>query len=83
MRRTMRSTATAFAAIALLAGSAGLARADDAPKPSGGTVKGAAVGAAAGHVMGGHAKSGAVAGAVIGHHERSKSESSIKQTGQP
>ena len=67
-------------AIAVLSfGSLSAAFADDAPKPKGGTVKGAAVGAAAGHVMGGHTKTGAVAGAVVGHHERKKSEKSIQQ----
>ena len=55
-------------AIAMLSfGSLSVALADDAPKPKGGTVKGAAVGAAAGHAMGGHTKTGAVAGAAIAH----------------
>lgn len=37
------------------------------------TMKGAAVGAAAGHFVGkGHAKAGAVAGAAIGHHHGNK-----------
>ncbi len=67
-------------AIAMLSlGSLSVAFADDAPKPKGGAVKGAAVGAVAGHEMGGHTKTGAVAGAVIGHHERKKSEKSIQQ----
>ena len=48
-------------------------------KPSGGTLKGAAVGAAAGHVMGGHTKTGAAVGAVAGHHERAKSEKQMQQ----
>ena len=47
-------------------------------KPSGGTLKGAAVGAAAGHVMGGHTKTGAAVGAIAGHHERAKSEQQIQ-----
>jgi len=48
-------------------------------KPSGGTLKGAAVGAAAGHVMGGHTKTGAAVGAMAGHHERAKSEKQMQQ----
>ena len=36
-------------------------------------VKGALVGAAAGHMMGGHAKAGAVAGALWQHHKNKKS----------
>jgi outer membrane lipoprotein SlyB len=52
-------------------------------KPSGGTLKGAAVGAAAGHVMGGHTKTGAAVGAVAGHHERAKSEKQMQNQGQP
>ena len=51
-------------------------------KPSGGTLKGAAVGAAAGHVMGGHTKTGAAVGAVAGHHERAKSEKQMQNNGQ-
>jgi outer membrane lipoprotein SlyB len=52
------------------------------PKPSGGTLKGAAVGAAAGHVMGGHTKTGAAVGAMAGHHERAKSEKQIQNNSQ-
>jgi hypothetical protein len=51
-------------------------------KPSGGTLKGAAVGAAAGHVMGGHTKTGAVVGAAAGHHERAKSEKQMQNNSQ-
>lgn len=83
MQHTVKAIALAFVASVSVAGMTGAARAEDQPKPSGGTVKGAAVGAAAGHVMGGHAKSGAAVGAVAGHHERAKSEESIKQTGRP
>jgi len=70
-----------LAAVATLAFSAGsfAAHAQDTPKPKGGTVKGAAVGAVAGHMMGGHTKTGAVAGAVIGHHEKAKSEKKISE----
>ena len=35
-------------------------------------LKGALVGAAAGHMLGGHAKSGAVAGALWQHHKNKK-----------
>lgn len=35
-------------------------------------LKGALVGAAAGHVMGGHAKAGALAGALVQHHRNKK-----------
>ena len=35
-------------------------------------LKGALVGAAAGHVLGGHAKAGAVAGALVQHHRNKK-----------
>jgi hypothetical protein len=59
------------------------ARADDAPKPKGGAVKGALVGAAAGHMMGGHAKAGAAVGALAGHHEKVKSQERINSGGQP
>ncbi len=55
----------------------------DTQKPSGGTLKGAAVGAAAGHVMGGHTKTGAAVGAVAGHHERAKSEQRIQNGDKP
>lgn len=79
--KTLLKTA-AVAAIALTA-TIGMAHADSQPKPKGGTVKGAAVGAVAGHMMGGHAKSGAVAGAVIGHHERVKSEKRINEGKSP
>jgi len=35
-------------------------------------LKGAIIGAAAGHMLGGHAKSGAVAGALWQHHKNKK-----------
>jgi hypothetical protein len=41
-------------------------------------VKGALVGAAAGHVMGGHAKAGAVAGAMVQHHRNKKAAATTK-----
>ncbi|HET7880933.1 MAG TPA: hypothetical protein VFL55_08605 [Acetobacteraceae bacterium] len=46
---------------------------------TGGTAKGAAVGALAGHEVGsGHAKAGALAGAAIGHHDKKKAEENSK-----
>jgi uncharacterized protein YcfJ len=42
---------------------------------TGGTAKGAAVGALAGHEVGsGHAAAGAATGAAIGHHDKAKAE---------
>jgi hypothetical protein len=51
--------------------------ADSTPEPKGGTLKGAAVGGVAGHMMGGHTKTGAAVGAAAGHHEKAKSEDRI------
>ncbi len=59
------------------------ARADDKPEAKGGTMKGAAVGGVAGHVMGGHTKTGAAVGAVAGHHEKAKSQERINEGKQP
>lgn len=59
------------------------ARAQDStqqPKPEGGTLKGAAVGALAGHELGDHTKTGAVAGAIIGHHEKAESEKRAEES---
>jgi outer membrane lipoprotein SlyB len=59
---------------ALLVGFTVSAHATDDKKPAGG-VKGAAVGAAAGHEVGsGHAVAGAATGAAIGHHQTKKAE---------
>ena len=45
------------------------------PNDTGGTAKGAAAGALAGHEMGsGHAVAGAATGAAIGHHDKAKAE---------
>ena len=82
MKTITHLTLAAFATVGLLAGSIG-AHAQDTPKPKGGTMKGAAVGAVAGHMMGGHAASGAAAGAVIGHHEKAKSEKRISKGESP
>jgi hypothetical protein len=86
MEMTMKTITSlvlaAFASTALLAGTVA-AHAQDTPKPKGGTLKGAAVGAVAGHMMGGHAATGAVAGAAIGHHEKAKSEKRISKGESP
>ncbi len=79
-------TALMFAGVAATALMAAplAARAEDSPpKPKGGTLKGAAVGGVAGHVMGGHTKTGAAVGAVAGHHEKAKSQDRINSGGQP
>jgi hypothetical protein len=53
---------------------------DDTGKKPAGTAKGAAVGAVAGHeVGGGHAVAGAATGAAIGHHQTKKAEESKTQ----
>jgi hypothetical protein len=75
--KSFTTSLVALVAVALLATSG--AQAQDTQKPKGGTLKGAAVGAVAGHMMGGHTKTGAVAGAVIGHHEKVKSEKKISE----
>ena len=82
MKKLTNLTLAAVASVALLGTAIG-AQAQDQPKPKGGTMKGAAVGAVAGHMMGDHAVAGAAAGAAIGHHERAKSEKRISNGGQP
>jgi hypothetical protein len=82
MNKITHLTLAAVAMAALMGSTIG-ASADDKLKPRGGTLKGAAVGAVAGHMMGGHAASGAAVGAVVGHHERAKSEKRISKGEQP
>ena len=41
-------------------------------------IKGALAGAAAGHMLGGHAKSGAVVGAMVQHHRNKKAAAAMK-----
>jgi hypothetical protein len=82
MKKITSLALAALAATALLGSTIG-AHAQDTPKPKGGTMKGAAVGAVAGHMMGGHAASGAAVGAVVGHHEKAKSEERISKGQQP
>ena len=72
-----------FAATALMAAPLAAHAEDSQPKPKGGTLKGAAVGGMAGHMMGGHTKTGAAVGAVAGHHEKAKSQDRINSGGQP
>lgn len=71
------------AALALLASPLAALAQDATPSPKGGTLKGAAVGGVAGHMMGGHTKTGAAVGAMAGHHEKAKSEDRIGQGKQP
>jgi hypothetical protein len=80
MNRALTLTLAGLAAMILAAGAA---RADDAPSPKGGAVKGAVVGGVAGHMMGGHTKTGAAIGAVAGHHEKVKSQERINAGGKP
>lgn len=70
--RTFGLVAALGAAVAL--GSVAAHAQDAQQKPHGGTLKGAAIGAVAGHEMGGHTKTGAVVGAAVGHHEKAKSQ---------
>ena len=64
----------------MLVGFAGSAFAADDKKKPAGAVKGAAVGAVAGHEVGsGHAVAGAATGAAIGHHQSKKAEESKSQ----
>ena len=53
------------AAIALVAAPVAARAEDSQPKPKGGTLKGAAVGGVAGHMMGGHTQTGAAVGAAL------------------
>ena len=78
MKKRTSLTFAVFAAMTLI-GATASAQAQDSEKPKGGTLKGAAVGAVAGHMMGGHTKTGAAVGAVIGHHEKAKSEKKISE----
>ena len=68
-----------IAALMLSAGVAHAATDKDNAQHTGGTAKGAAVGALAGHEMGsGHAAAGAATGAAIGHHDKKKAEEGQK-----
>jgi hypothetical protein len=70
---------TFIVAFALVGGLAVAAHAED-EKPAG-TVKGAAVGALAGHEVGsGHAVAGAAVGAAVGHHQEAKAEKNNKDS---
>lgn len=82
MRKTATWMLAGFSAVTLM--TAPLAYAEDSqPQPKGGTLKGAAVGGVAGHMMGGHTKTGAAVGAVAGHHEKAKSQDRINAGQQP
>ena len=56
-----------------------VAQTQQAPPKHHSKLKGALVGAAAGHMLGGHAKAGAVAGAMWQHHKNKKAE--LKKAG--
>ncbi len=74
----------ALAVASLVVAAPMAARADDSkPEAKGGTLKGAAVGGVAGHMMGGHTKTGAAVGAMAGHHEKAKSQERINEGKQP
>ena len=83
MKKCTALVLASFAAVALMAAPLAAHAEDSPPKPKGGTLKGAAVGGVAGHMMGGHTKTGAAVGAVAGHHEKAKSEDRINSGGQP
>ncbi len=83
MRKSTTLMSAGLAALVLLAAPMAAYAEDSQPKPKGGTLKGAAVGGVAGHMMGGHTKTGAAVGAVAGHHEKAKSEDRINAGQQP
>ncbi len=83
MKKFTALTLAGFAAIALMAAPMAAYAEDSTPQPKGGTLKGAAVGGVAGHMMGGHTKTGAAVGAAAGHHEKAKSEDRINAGKQP
>lgn len=83
MRRFTTVMLAGFAAVTLLAAPSAAHAEDSQPTPKGGTLKGAAVGGVAGHMMGGHTKTGAAVGAVAGHHEKAKSQDRINAGQQP
>ncbi len=83
MRKLTALVFAGFAALVLVATPMAAYAEDSQPAPKGGTLKGAAVGGVAGHMMGGHTKTGAAVGAVAGHHEKAKSEDRINAGKQP
>lgn len=83
MRRYTASILAGLAAFALMTAPLAARAEDSQPKPKGGTLKGAAVGGVAGHMLGGHTKTGAAVGAVAGHHEKAKSQDRINAGQQP
>ena len=78
MTRTLRNAATSAAlGFTVLTATGASLHAQQATHPVPAAkhhskIKGALVGAAAGHMLGGHAKSGAVAGALWQHHKNNK-----------
>ena len=83
MKKSIALMFAGFAAISLTAAPLAARAEDNQPKPKGGTLKGAAVGGVAGHMMGGHTKTGAAVGAAAGHHEKAKSQERINNGQQP
>ena len=75
LSRTVRSAALAFALAVPSAATLAAQATPAAPVAKHHSkIKGALVGAAAGHVLGGHAKSGAVIGAMVQHHRNKKAK---------
>lgn len=74
--RTARSAALALALALPSAASLSAQAVTKAPvvKHHHSKIKGALLGAAAGHVLGGHTKSGAVIGAMVQHHRNKKAK---------
>jgi len=83
MKKFTALTLAGLAAITLMVAPLTAYAEDSQPEPKGGTLKSAAVGGVAGHMMGGHTKTGAAVGAVAGHHEKAKSEDRINAGKQP
>ena len=71
LRHAAASAALGFAMLTSAAPALHAQATQPAPKHHS-KLKGAMVGAAAGHVLGGHAKAGAVAGALYQHHRNKK-----------
>jgi hypothetical protein len=77
MNITKRARVAALSALIALPLTAGTAVAQQAPKHHS-KLKGAVVGAAAGHMMGHHAVAGAAAGAMVQHHRNNKARKAMR-----
>ena len=71
-QRTRRIVLTALVALPLSAGPVFGQAAQQPVAKHHSKLKGALVGAAAGHMLGGHAKAGAVVGVLVQHHRNHK-----------